>query len=51
MIKLLRRGQQSRPLCLGLGKPTFAPLSVIEMDLGSFMKVVYMGVIFILALV
>jgi len=51
MIKILDRGQHGRTLCLSLGKPTITPPLCVELDLGSFIKVVDMGVKFILALV
>jgi len=51
MIKILDRGQHGRTLCLSLGKPTIAPRLYVELDLDSFIKVVDMGVTFVLALV
>jgi len=51
MIKILHKRQHGRTLCLGLGKINlFTPLC-IDLDLGSFMKVVDMGIKFLLALV
>jgi len=56
MVKILNIGQQGRALSVSCSLPRFRKTNLctplcIEMDLGSFMRVVYMGFIFILALV